>query len=884
MTSFGYRSNPLYAIKECSSYGTLYTRDCGCSKRNVEDKILVPKPNKNCARYTRCDYLVDGPNCQGCALLRQELEENLVTHSLYFQNTSEPSNASTNVVNAPRDPYVVKQDNGSFKPFPFSSSRLTPELQFDFPYSASLGHDPGSLGDKIICDLDKTPDLSQRSPHNCPKCGNPVDGHYFQGCALLRKKLKEDMFTYCIENGILQDSSKPSNDNTNVVNAPQEPFVVEQDPDENSLQSPPQINHHCCYECGDSLEDIFFHQCTCELCGKAESPFTLDSTPTYVNESPNVFNPPPQPPVYPCEFCRNDAYFSHYCIPQAPFIYPEPCYNQHFNFLQNFQNVPQQYPCCDDCGVTHDAYQCQPMTEVYDYGQNSCYDSNSIGFAQSQPQQYTVNHPIFNAHHDLLGSQKKLNITLTKVTEQMTQLTSMCEMACQLVQKKQEEKQIEEEQADKAQTWKLPVCYDDDDDEESSNSLEDNIISELLSYSAVTPTEPVDFLNMGDEHLNTIPTTESDEFIKSCVENLVPNQSESEGENECDVPAGFTTFSNVLFDIDYDFDSGDDQSLSDEDVPEKIYSNPLFDEEIIPMEIDQHSFNAESDLIDSMPNHDSSITISSKIYSLFDEFTGELTLLKSIPPGIDETDCHPEKEIRLTNRLLYDNSSPRPPKEIVSDNCNADIESFSSSPIPNLDSDPLIEEIDLSFDPDDPLPPGIEDDDYDSGRDIPILEKVLDNYSIVTMILLRLMTILSLLTTSKYEAFYNDHVKEISSGSTTTHSDSSLYDPFIFDLLINPFPPADRSDFYEFTDELAYIISAPKYDYLCFKIEPNSGDFTMDVVEDIFLTIEPRVHDHNVLPTHPTCQLNMDFILYSESLFSYVVWIFLPFLSYSVAT
>nr|GEY99414.1 retrovirus-related Pol polyprotein from transposon TNT 1-94 [Tanacetum cinerariifolium] len=59
----------------------------------VEDKIFVPKPPKNCAQCTRCGYLVDGPNCQGCALLRKELEENLVAHSLDFQNTSEPSNA-----------------------------------------------------------------------------------------------------------------------------------------------------------------------------------------------------------------------------------------------------------------------------------------------------------------------------------------------------------------------------------------------------------------------------------------------------------------------------------------------------------------------------------------------------------------------------------------------------------------------------------------------------------------------------------------------------------------------------------------------------------------------------------------------------------------------
>nr|GFC28834.1 hypothetical protein [Tanacetum cinerariifolium] len=204
---------------------------------------------------------------------------------------------------------------------------------------------------------------------------------------------------------------------------------------------------------------------------------------------------------------------------------------------------------------------------------------------------------------------------------------------------------------------------------------------------------------MEDEHLNTILATKSDEFIKSCVENLVPNPSESEGKNDCDVPAGFTTFSNALFDADYDSDSSDDQSLSDEDVPEKIYSNPLFNEEIIPIEIDPHFFNTESDLIKSMLNNDSSIIIPSKIDSLLDEFAGKLTLLKLIPSGIDETDCHPKEEIRLTKRLLYDNSSPRPPKEIVSDNSNADIKSFSPSPIPIKDSDSHMEEIGLSLNP-----------------------------------------------------------------------------------------------------------------------------------------------------------------------------------------
>ncbi|GJW43602.1 hypothetical protein Tco_0072401 [Tanacetum coccineum] len=154
MTSFDYRLNPIYAIKECSTCGVLYTADFCCSKKGLEDKILVPKPPRNCAR--------------------------------------------------------------------------------------------------------------------CARCGTPVDGPYCQGCALLRKKFKEDLFTYCVENEFfedLQDTSESSDDNTNVVNAPQEPFVGNQDPGENSSPSPPHIDH-CCHECGDSLDGIFCRQCTCKSCGK----------------------------------------------------------------------------------------------------------------------------------------------------------------------------------------------------------------------------------------------------------------------------------------------------------------------------------------------------------------------------------------------------------------------------------------------------------------------------------------------------------------------------------------------------------------------------------------------------------------------------------------
>ncbi|GKD24244.1 hypothetical protein Tco_1230458, partial [Tanacetum coccineum] len=81
-----------------------------------------------------------------------------------------------------------------------------------------------------------------------------------------------------------------------------------------------------------------------------------------------------------------------------------------------------------------------------------------------------------------------------------------------------------------------------------------------------------------------------------------------------------------------------------------------------------------------------------------------------------------------------------------------------------------------------------------------------------------------------YEAFYfdDDHIEEKSSGSTTTRSDISLskYDSFIFDLSNDPFPTADRSDFYheEFADELAHIISPPEYDCFYFKSEPGLGN------------------------------------------------------------
>ncbi|GKB02463.1 hypothetical protein Tco_0830552, partial [Tanacetum coccineum] len=275
-------------------------------------------------------------------------------------------------------------------------------------YTRNCGCSKGSLKDKILVPVT---DSSQQPPQNCATCGDPVDGLYCRPCAFVRKCLNEGWYTIHDENKIL-NTSESSNHNTNVVSALREPFVFNQDPSVNFSQSPPQINHNCCYKCGDLLDDIFCQQCTCKSCGNGahigyncppkapiisnpeqcnqvpsvhptcnsgdENSFTYDSKPNFVDDSPNVFNPPPQPSMCSCEFCGNDALYGHYCTPQVPFIYPEPCYNQDFNFQQDFHDFQQQYLCYENCGGPHETFQCQPMNEDY-YEQNSCYDPNSFG-------------------------------------------------------------------------------------------------------------------------------------------------------------------------------------------------------------------------------------------------------------------------------------------------------------------------------------------------------------------------------------------------------------------------------------------------------------------------------------------------------------------------
>nr|GEU35293.1 hypothetical protein [Tanacetum cinerariifolium] len=176
---------------------------------------------------------------------------------------------------------------------------------------------------------------------------------------------------------------------------------------------------------------------------------------------------------------------------------------------------------------------------------NPCYDSNYSSFDQIEPLQYSVN-PSLNIQNEPSDHE----LFISKLIQQKLQ-----------------------------------------------NEYAQSFLAIAITFDLST-VEPEDSLRMGDEHLDTIPETESDEFIN------------------------------------------DDESFSDEDISKKIYSNPTFDEETNSMKIDSHHFNVESDLIESLLNHDSLIiSSSSKIDSLLDEFAGELILLKTIPPGIDETDC-----------------------------------------------------------------------------------------------------------------------------------------------------------------------------------------------------------------------------------------------------
>ncbi|GJX37750.1 hypothetical protein Tco_0251053 [Tanacetum coccineum] len=255
--------------------------------------------------------------------------------------------------------------------------------------------------------------------------------------------------------------------------------------------------------------------------------------------------------------------------------------------------------------------------------------------------------------------------------------------------KQREEKRIEREQAanlavqkeqeeQAAQSftpyWNFPMI---DDDEEYTIQYKEYL---ERSSKAITPDlpieEPDNSLSMGNEHLSTIPETESVEVIKSSVEDLVPIPSESKGISDdiCDVPF-----------------------------------------------CDNDHFDAEFGLINSLLSRNISIT-SPKIDFLPEEFAGELNLIDPILPGIDEDNFDEEKGAIDIDILQIEDEILR--EKLLNVNLLIDkIEALnltpsipfvlkypSSSPIPVMDSDFLIEEVDTFLVPKDSISPGIESD------------------------------------------------------------------------------------------------------------------------------------------------------------------------------
>ncbi|GJZ01172.1 hypothetical protein Tco_0519133 [Tanacetum coccineum] len=703
-------------------------------------------------------------------------------------------------------------------------------------HNKSCACSKGGFVGKFVRDPNKTPDLSQRPPHNCPNCGDPVDGLYCRQCALLRKKLRE-IFD---ENEFFQDLLNPSessNDKTNVVNLPQEPFSCGNGahygyncpPKVPIISNPEPCNNQTVDELPQTLPSF---DPTC-YSGDGSS-FTYDSTPNFVDDSPNVFNPPPQPPTYSYEICGNDVHYGHDCPPQVPFIYnPEPCYNQDFNFPQNFQCFQQQYicctrcggphetfqcqqvifyePCCENYGGPHETFQCQPMNQNFD-------NSNSSGFDQFQPSQFIIDHidsmnDHLKAHRDF---QQVMDDSMSKLRETFQTW---------LQQRQEQVVNLDTYTPEPSQYRKIPICYDDDDDEYSFATQE-----YLKKFSsAITPDLPKsDSLIMEDEHLDTILETESDELIKSSVEDLVHTPSKFNGisEGECDLPVC------------------DDSSLKKDEVLDDIIS--------IPSGNGNDHFSAESSLIESVLKRDNVIS-SRKIDLLIEEFASELALIAPIPPGIVEANLDPKEDICFIENLMYDNTFPRPPKTLKDDSETV-IDSNNDYSSSDDDSYEDIDYVDAS-----PL-------------DSELIEALKDNLSpssnFVTkssstspnLFLEETNTFDNSLTES--ETFCFDWEKN-SSGSTTTHSDISLskYDLFIFDLSNVSFPPADRSDIYheEFADELAHIISLPDLECVYFKSDPDPGDLTF--------IIDPGICEN----VSSTTNVNLPFEDDQSPLFAYVV-------------
>ncbi|GKC64074.1 hypothetical protein Tco_1096672 [Tanacetum coccineum] len=207
----------------------------------------------------------------------------------------------------------------------------------------------------------------------------------------------------------------------------------------------------------------------------------------------------------------------------------------------------------------------------------------SLCFDQSS--QYSIDHQLQGIQEDL--NQQRMNDECIKshndMIESRNELFKTMQSLGEMLRQREQTTNLSTHTPKPSRRFNS-ICYDNDDDEDSTIPLNE-IISQIPPSIAITPVlptmEPEDSLIIGDENLSTIPEKESDEVIKSNVEDLVPIPSESrdtsDNDSECDWPfcdnsspldilgVNSMTFFNPLFDSNDDFISTDDESLPEED-------------------------------------------------------------------------------------------------------------------------------------------------------------------------------------------------------------------------------------------------------------------------------------------------------------------------------
>nr|GEW28146.1 hypothetical protein [Tanacetum cinerariifolium] len=428
----------------------------------------------------------------------------------------------------------------------------------------------------------------------------------------------------------------------------------------------------------------------------------------------------PQYEMNSCELCGNDAHYGYDFPPQVPFVYNQnSCFDQNFDnsFPLTSPNSPQQNLVCENCRfVNHQPQEIPeviPFIEIKEWieTKNKLYKMMEV-YTKRMNQQREQEALLAAQREQEL--QKELYCVHDSIEDLIgmamnTMLFSINFKSQRLGMEKQEVKNIVE-QATKRRTriteslQNFTIIH-----KKSSISLNNTSqISPVIANIPELPTEePEDSLSIGDEHLSTIPKMESDEVIKSSVKNLVPIPSESEvisdNESECDVP------------------------VNDESSPSfTTFSNPLFDCNDDFTSSDDKSLSNEDVLMEnfkiySNPIFDDEEIISTKIDLHY--FNVESNLLESLLNRDTLIDSSPKFDYlpeEFSGELAHIN--PIPPRIEEAD---FDLEEEIRL-VENL-FDSHMEEIDLFLATDDLTPSGIKNDYYDSERDIYFLEEFLSN-------------------------------------------------------------------------------------------------------------------------------------------------------------